>query len=514
MTVTIGVDVGTQGSKAIVYTTTGLQVGKAYAPHTISYPGPGLAEMDANQLVDATVSAISQAVREATESGINVADIAGIALSGILVGQVLLDEDSRVLYPIITSLDTRSADLAAKAARELEPLWLQESGTSTLDAYAAPFMLGWVRDNEPEIWARVKRTVSVAPFVSARLAGLSQSEMYTEPTHVSGWMVGWDASTGGFSSHQLDAFGIPEDILPPIVPSDSIIGELTSEFANLTGVPAGTPIVAGAGDVMQSNLASGLLRAGQACDSAGTTSILTVGVEGIIPEVTNVPGMLYSNGTLPGQSFYWGYIRAGGLSLRWFRDQVANLAHDEHAYSDFDSLAESEEAGSGGVLFLPYLAGGNPDSPNASGTWLGLHSGTNTGQLWRSALESIAFEYSSYLDVFHRTGTELEEVLVTGGGGNSNVWNSIKASVTGIPWRKPPRVDGPPLANAALANVALGLSESVEKQLMEWTAGGEIVQPNQSDNALYQQVGEIRTGLLRGPMLDVFEQVRNLRKLG
>lgn len=511
MTVTIGVDVGTQGSKAIVYTTSGLQVGRAYAAHNIEYPGPGRAEMHADELVEATVTAMAGAVREATESGISADDISGIALSGILVGQVLLDENSRVVYPVITSLDTRSAELAAKASRELEPRWLTESGTSTLDAYAAPFMLGWVRDNEPEVWARVARTVSVAPYVSARLAGLTQEQMYTEPTHISGWMVGWNAATGGFSSPQLADFGIPEDILPRVVSSDSVIGELTSEFAQKTGIPAGTPIVAGAGDVMQSNLASGLLRAGQACDSAGTTSILTVGVDGIIPEVTSVPGMLYSNGTLPGQSFYWGYIRAGGLSLRWFRDQVASLAHEEDAYADFDVLAEAVGAGSGGVLFLPYLAGGNPDSPNASGTWLGLDSGTTTGQLWRSALEAVAYEYASYLEVFQRAGTQLEEVLVTGGGGNSEIWNAIKASVTGVPWRKPPRVDGPPLANAALANVVLGRAESVEEQLREWTLGGSVVAPDAQEHEYYVQAAEIRTRLLKGPMLEVFQGVRDLQ---
>lgn len=513
MTVTIGVDVGTQGSKAIVYTTDGLQVGKAYAPHIITYPGPGRAEMDPAQLVEAAVTAIAAAVADARDNGVDPSEIAGLALSGILVGQVLLDEDGEVLHPIITSLDTRSADLAATAARELEPLWLTESGTSTLDAYAAPFMLQWVRDNRPDVWSRVARTVSVAPYVSGVLAGLTQEQMYTDPTHLSGWMVGWDVATSTFSSRQLASFGIDEAILPRIVASDSVVGEVTSRAAARTGIPAGTPIIAGAGDVMQSNLASGLVAPGQACDSAGTTSILTVGVEGIIPEVTAIPGMLYSQGTVPGQSFYWGYIRAGGLSLRWFRDHVARAGTDDSVYAEFDAMAEQVAPGSDGVVFLPYLAGGNPDSPHASGTWLGMDAGTDTARLWRSALESVAYEYASYLTVFRESGAGLSEVLVTGGGGNSTVWNQIKADVTGIPWRKPGRVDGPPLANAALANVALGLADSLPDQVAAWTAGGSVAEPDEKAHRLYRSAAGIRTQLLDGPMKDVFAGVRSLRDL-
>ena len=513
MTVTVGVDVGTQGSKAGVYTADGVQVGKAYAPHTIDYLGPGRAEMDVEHLVTAAFTAIAAALDDAVAAGIHRSEVAGIALSGILVGQVLLDEDGQILHPVITSLDTRAEGHAAAAARDLEPLWLTESGTSTLDAYAAPFQLQWIRDHRPEVFDRVARSVSVAPYVSARLAGLTQQEMVTDPTHVSGWMVGWDYATGDFSPRQFAAFGLPTDILPRVVPSDSVIGHVTAEAADRTGLPEGTPVIAGAGDVMQSTLATGMTDTGQATDSAGTTSILTVGVDGIIPEVTDMPGMLFSLGTLPGQAIYWGYIRAGGLSLRWFRDHVARLDGDDSIYATFDALAEQVAPGSDGVLFLPYLAGGNPDSPHASGTWLGMDSGTDTARLWRSALEAVAFEYAATLGVVERGGVDLSEVLVTGGGAGSTVWNQIKADVTGVPWRRPHRVDGPPLANAALVNQALGLTSDMAAQLADWTSGGETVTPDEDAHEIYRRAAEIRTRLLAGPMQEVFASVRQLRHL-
>lgn len=512
MSFTVGVDVGTQGSKAGVFATDGTLLGRGYALHTITYPAPGHAEMDPDHLVEAAHTAIAQAVGEAQRAGHDPAEITALCLSGILVGQVLLDEHNEVLHPLITSLDTRSADHAARAARELEPRWLTESGTSTLDAYAAPFMLQWVRDNEPQVWERVHRTVSVAPFVSARIAGLGVDEMYTDPTHASGWMVGWDNATRDFSPAQLADLGIPEQILPRTVASDSIVGAVTADAAARTGLPVGTPVIAGAGDVMQSSLASGVVATGQAADVAGTTSILTVCVDGIIPEVTAIPGMLYSLSTVPGQSFYWGYIRAGGLSLRWFRDQVARAGDRDEIYAEFDKLAETVAPGSDGVLFLPYLAGGNPDSPDASGSWLGMNSGTGTAELWRSALESVAYEYNSTLSVFEDAGMDLREVLVTGGGAASSVWNRIKADLTGIPWRVPARVDGPVLANAALANQALGVGNMVD-QLRAWNAGGAAHVPDPAAHAVYDKAAVLRKTLLTGPMLEAFSLVRQLRTL-
>lgn len=513
MSVTVGVDVGTQGSKAAVYTLDGVQVGRAYQTHTITYPGPGLAEIDPESLVDCAFTAIARALDDAENAGINRRDVKGIALSGILVGQVLLDRDSRILFPIITSLDSRAAGHASRAGRELEPLWATESGTTTLDAYAAPFQLQWIRDNHPDIYARAVRTVSVAPYISARLAGLSQEDMFTDPTHASGWMVGWSEHTRSFSPAQFDQLGLRTDFLPKIVPSDQIIGHVTADASLRTGLPEGTPIAAGAGDVMQSNLASGMVSTGQATDSAGTTSILTVGVDGIIPEATAIPGLLYSLGTIPGQSFYWGYVRAGGLSLRWFRDQVARCVQDDALYSQFDELAAAVRPGSDGVLFLPYLAGGNPDNENASGTWLGMDVSTTTGTLWRSALEAVAFEYAATLGTIQSNSKPLSEVLVTGGGAASNIWNQIKADVTGVPWRRPQRVDGPVLANAALINQALGLTDDLAAQLTAWNQGGQSAQPDPDAHRLYRSIEQVRSRLLDGPLRDVFAGVHSLRSL-
>lgn len=510
MAVTIGIDVGTQGSKAGIYSTDGTLLGQAYAGHELSYPGPGRVEMDALQIADAAVRAAAGAVREAAEAGVPASEIKGVAFSGILCGQVYVDAELNPVRPIIPFLDVRSAELAARADRELDPIWIEESGTSTLDAYAAPFPLQWVRDHEPEVYRRIKAVLSLGPFVAARFAGLSAREAFVDPTNLSGWVVGWDAQSQNFSERQFEQFGLDLSYTTRVVPSTEVIGGVSAEFAQRTGIPAGTPIVAGAGDVMQSNLSSGLLRSGQAADVAGTASILTLGVDRIEPAVSRVPGMLYSLGTVEGQSFYWGYVRAGGLSLRWFRDALSGLGSDDAAYVELDRLAAEVSAGSDGTLFLPYLSGGNPDNPHASGTWLGLNAGTDKAALWRSILESIAYEYADFLGEFANAGLPVSEVLVTGGGARSPIWNQIKADVIGVPWRVPQRGDGAILANAALAATGAGLVDSLESTVSEWLSGGTEFTPVPATHDTYATYRGVRNELLDGPLRDVFAGVKRL----
>ena len=512
MKATIGIDLGTQGTKAGVYTTDGVMVGHAYGEHILSYPGPGLVELDGMQILDAAITAVGKAVRKAAEDGVSAESIHAISFSGILCGQIFVDENLDPVRSIIPFLDLRSAPLAQAAARDLEPIWESESGTSTLDAYAAPFPLQWVRDNEPETYARISRVLSLGPWVAARFAGLDAAGAYTDPTHMSGWVVGWDAATGDYSDRQFELFGLDRSHAPRVVPSDSVIGHVTASVAERTGLPAGTPIVAGAGDVMQSNLASGLLEAGQATDVAGTASIFTVGVDGIVPQVTQVPGMLYSLATIPGQSFYWGYVRAGGLSLRWFRDRVAGLPPTDASYAQLDEAAGQVGAGADGVLFLPYLSGGNPDNPHASGSWLGLTAAADTKILWRSVLESIAFEYNDLITEFAAAGTPVEQTMVVGGGARSPIWNQIKADVTGVPWTVPTRTDGAILANAALAACGADLTggAGLADLLRTWNVGGTTQQPDPQRHARYTEVFAARNSLLRGPMREVFETVAGL----
>lgn len=506
-----GVDVGTQGSKAGIYLDDGTCVGEGYAEHAFDHLRPGWVEMDARQVCDAAVAAIAQA---SAQAGATVArEVAAIALSGILCGPVFVDADWQPVRPIIPFLDVRAADEVRWLAEEVEPRWVAESANASLDTYVMPAVYEWIRRHEPDVSRRIAKILSLAPYVGGCLAGLTAGDAYTDPSHLSGWIIGWDAATGRPSPRQLDDLGIDAALAPAVHAPWDVVGALTATMASRTGLPAGTPVCAGAGDVMQSNLGAGLTEPGMATDVAGTASILTVGVTGPSPAVTAVPGMLYSLGTLPGQALYWGYVKAGGLSLRWFRDGILGLPGDDAVYADGDRLAAAVAPGADGVLFTPYLSGGNPDNPDAAGLFLGMTAATSLGTLWRSMLEAIAFEYADFLDVFAANGVAVTEVRAVGGGARSALWNQIKTDVIGVPWRVPSRQDGAVLADAALAASAVsGGGDALAARVTDWVdAGGAAPEVDPAAHDAYRRVRAARRSLLDGPLREVFATLAPLR---
>lgn len=503
-----GVDVGTQGSKAGVYRDDGTCLGTGYAEHDLDHLRPGWVEMDPDQIVTASVSAVRQAV---ARSALAPAEIASIALSGILCGPVFVDARWRPVRPIIPFLDVRATEEVAWLANEVEPRWITESANGALDTYVMPAVYEWVRRHEPDVCSRIAKIVSLAPYVGGCLAGLTAADAYTDPSHLSGWIIGWDAATGSVSERQLADLGIPVELAPTVRAPWDVVGGLTADMARRCGLAAGTPICAGAGDVMQSNLGAGLTEPGMATDVAGTASILTVGVTEPSPAITAVPGMLYSLATVPGQALYWGYVKAGGLSLRWFRDQILGRHGDEGCYAEGDRLAAAVAAGSDGVLFTPYLSGGNPDNPDAAGSFLGMTAATGRGTLWRSMLEAIAFEYADFLDVFEANDTPVTEVLAVGGGAVSTVWNQIKADVVGRPWRVPSRQDGAILADAAVAGLGIGAIGDLAGTVAGWVGSGAAAMPDPATQLAYRRVRAARAELLAGPLREVFGTLAPLR---
>jgi len=505
----VGVDVGTQGSKAGVYSLDGRLLGSGYAEHLFDHLRPGWVEMDPAQIERAVVSAIGEALR-----GVDSSRVAALSLSGILCGPVFVDDDWNPVRPLIPFLDTRAQDELAWLRNDVEPLWETESANASLDTYVMATTYEWVRRHEPEVHGRIRKILSLAPYIAGCLCGLKGDDAFSDPSHLSGWIIGWDAATGRVSERQMSALGIPMEHAPRIVQPSDVVGAISADTARRTGLAAGTPVVAGAGDVMQSNLSAGLVAPGMATDVAGTASILTVGVTAPVPAITQVPGMLYSLGTLPGQALYWGYVKAGGLSLRWLRDEVLRRPGDDDLYREMDALAAHVAAGSDGVLFTPYLSGGNPDNPHASGTWLGMTAGTNIATLWRSMLESIAFEYADFLDVFAANGIPVDRVLAVGGGARSAIWNQIKADVVGASWRVPSRQDGAILANAALAAHGVGAIADLGAAVSSWVSGGDACAPDPARHATYRSVQAVRREILAGSLRATFGSIAPLRSPG
>ncbi|MGE4276687.1 MAG: FGGY-family carbohydrate kinase, partial [Lawsonibacter sp.] len=358
---------------------------------------------------------------------------------------------------------------------------------------------------------RGAKILNNGPYVLSRLANLNAEDAFIDWATLSGWLIGYDAVQKTWSEAQMKNLEIPMNLLPKIVKPWDIVGTLCEEEAGLTGLPVGIPIVAGAGDTMQSNLGCGLVEAGMAADVAGTAAMFTIMVDGINKNLSSNSDLLFSIGTLPDTYFYWGYIRTGGLSLRWFRDNICDRVDDNTFYDEIQALAEKVPAGSNGTLFFPYLQGGTGALEGASGCFLNMTSSTERGELWRAVLESIAYEYLSLTNSLRDNGIHVDKIIITEGGSKSHLWNQIKSDVLNAQVLTLNRKEGAVMSNIALAAYAVGDIQDLKESVSQWIEAKDTYTPNPSNTKLYQTVFAIQQTLLKETMCDAFSSLNKLR---
>jgi len=330
--------------------------------------------------------------------------------------------------------------------------------------------------------------------------------------HLSGWILGYNLKKRNWSEEQIDILGLPKEILPKIVKPWDIIGYLKKDEAERVGLIEGMPLVAGSGDIMQGNLGSGVTEDGACSDVAGTASIFTLLLGANSKKITDTKTLVSGFSTLDEQYLYYGFIPAGGLSLRWFRDQILKEPENGGAYNEMNKLAEKIPLGSDGVLFYPYLQGrANPYWENANGTWLGLYGSNKLENLYKSMMESIAFEYLSWANIFSKQGIEVKSTTIIGGGSNSEMWNQMKADILNTQCRTLKRFDGGVLGNAALAAYGVGEVKDLVETANKWVEVKKYYDPIKSNHDAYMKIFKARERIVNGPLKEIFEILADLR---
>lgn len=497
----VSIDCGTQSTKVVIYDQDFNSVAEHATPNNIEYPQPRWAQLDADSYVESALKGIKECLNK---SNINPKNIKAISGDGIICGVVGVDEDGDAITPFIPYLDSRAEEEAAWIKENLEPIWIEESGNSVVEALQPPVITMWLLKNHEEFKKRGAKIMNNGPYVLSKLAGLKAKDMYVDWCTISGWLIGFNAVEKTWSKRQMDMFGIPMEILPRIVKPWDIVGNLTKEAAEYTGLPEGIPIVAGAGDTMQSFLGAGVTEPGMAADVAGTAAMFGVMVDGINEDLSRNSGLYFTTGTLPDTYYYWGYIRTGGLSLQWFRDRVMNRPGDNTFYDEANTKAENVPAGSKGTLFFPYLQGGCNEAVNATGCFLNMTSATDTGILWRSILESIAYEYVTFTDRIREGGVNIDKVIFTEGGSKSDVWNQIKTDSLNVNGRTLKRKEGATLSNALLAAYAVGDIGDIKETLSKCITTDKEYVPNKVNSIYYRNVYHCHQSLLKDQMSHAF----------
>ena len=509
----LGFDAGTQSVKVAVYDEQMNCVASSSAPTTLTYPHPGWVSMDCDEYLALTIRGMKNCADEMRQRGMDPAEVRSIMGDGIICGICGVDADGNAITPYINYLDSRTAEDAEEINSWNLDIWGRETGNPEANCMFPALFARWFLKNSAEFQERGVKFVHDAPYVLAHLAGLKAEEMFIDWGTMSGWGLGYKVEEKCWSAEQLSLLGIPESMMPRIVKPWDIVGHLTEEMAEKTGFPAGIPVCAGAGDTMQSMIGSGNMQPGQAVDVAGTCSMFCVSTKGIVPELSRKgAGLIFNSGTLPDTYFYWGYIRTGGLALRWYKDNICRQEEDGDYYQVLSSQAAEVPAGSGGVLFLPYLTGGMNDILDASGCFLNMTMDTDQAVLWRAVLEAIGYDYMEITDLYRAAGIDLSRITITEGGSRDELWNQMKADMLGSRTITLENAAGAVMTNCLFGAYAVGNVSDIREALTDNLHIKKVCEPDSENHAFYRKQYEKKNRLVKTELAQAFRTLKEMRE--
>jgi xylulokinase len=441
----LGIDVSTTGAKALVIDEKGVVLATATTALTLQTPRPLWSEQDPHEWWAGTARSIQKALADAGAQG---SDVAAVGLTGQMHGLVLLGKGDEVLRPAILWNDQRTGaecDEIRKRVGRAELIRI--TGNDALTGFTAPKIL-WVRNHEPEVYAKARRVLLPKDYVRLRLTGVPAMDK----ADGSGTIL-FDLAKRHWSAEVLAKLDIPTEWLPPTFEGPEVTGQVSRAAAEETGLAAGTPVVAGGGDQAAGAVGAGAVTPGVVA--------LTLGTSGVI-FATTAKALVEPEGRLhafchavPGAWHFMGVTLSAAGSLQWYRDTLA-------PGESFDALvaeAASAPAGSDGLLFLPYLSGERtpyPD-PSARGAFVGLTLRHRRAHMTRAVLEGVAFSMKDCAALLAGAGLgAVSQVRVAGGGAKSALWRAIVASVLGAELVTVNSTEGAAYGAALLAGVGGG----------------------------------------------------------
>lgn len=510
----LGFDAGTQSVKTAIYDA-GMNCIVSDSNETIlTYPNPGWVEMNADQYLSAAVTGMKHCVLKMKEKGLDPAGIRSIFGDGVICGIVGINEKFQAVTPYINYLDSRTKeDVKALSAKKLK-IWAEETGNPEPNCMFPAMFARWMLKHCNKFLEEGKKFVHNAPYILANLAGLSAKDAFIDWGTMSGWGLGYDVIKKQWSLEQLEILGISPEMMPKIRKPWDIIGQLSEKYAEEIGLPAGIPICAGAGDTMQSMIGCGVVDVNQAADVAGTCAMFCIATDGIRPELSRPENeLVFNSGTLENTYFYWGFIRTGGLALRWYRDNVCNEVGNGAYFDELTRAAQKVPRGSKGVLFLPYLTGGFGENSNASACFLNMSMDTDQAVLWRAVLEAIGYDYMAVTDIYKRAGIPLERMIITEGGSKSGLWNQMKADMLGCQTATLENAQGAVFTDAVVAAYAVGDIKDLKKVFQKNLEIKEVYDPKEENTVYYRDVYKLQRKLVGDDMKPAFATLQKIEQV-
>ncbi|MEJ2667097.1 MAG: FGGY family carbohydrate kinase [Deinococcales bacterium] len=421
----LGIDLGTSAAKALVLDESGRVLAKGSAGHPLAHPEVGWSEQSPGDWWQAVASASAQALARAGHS-----PLSGVAVSGQLNGLVLLDERYQPVADALIWLDQRAVSEAAELNARYPEL-LRAAVVNPASAIYAGTKLLWLHRHRPELLERARHLLLAKDYINLRLTG-ELAEL-------------------------LEAADVPLERLPPLHHSTDVIGRVTAAAAEATGIPRGTPVMAGAGDVTALSVGSGAIDEDVVSVTLGTAGHVVVASRNLTP--AGYERIWQMRHAIPERYIRLGLVMSGGLSLAWFERELGAEERRQATVSGRDAYellierTASSEPGARGVLFLPFLEGAATpfQEPALRGAFLNVASSHVKGDLVQAVLEGVAYNVRDCVTLFEELGSDLREVRLSEGGSRSDTWCQVVADVLRKPVVTMHEIDASALGAAMIA---------------------------------------------------------------
>ena len=470
----LGMDVGTGGTRAVVVDGAGRLMGSAACDHApFRAEQPGWAEQDPEDWWRAAQEAIHGALAVAPEPR---EPIAAIALTGQMHGAVMLDENGAVLRPALIWCDTRTQPecdwLTEKIGYER---LIELTSNPALPNFTLTKLL-WVKTHQPEIFARIRHVMCPKDYVRYRLTG----EFAIDVQEASGTLL-LDVAHRRWSREVAEAAGIDMKWLPKVYESPEICARISETAAGLTGLKAGMPVAAGAGDQGAGAVGMGILEPGSVSATIGTSGVVFAATA----EPTKDPkGRLHTFcHAVPGLWHVMGVTQSAGLSLNWLRGAF-------FAGQDYDTLSEAAAkvpAGSEGLEWAPYLLGERTPhlDPEVRAAFAGIGVQHTAAHFVRAVLEGVAYSLQDTFTLFHELEIPVTAIRLGGGGARGALWRRIQAGIYGKAVEVLAAEEGGAFGCALMAGVGAGHWKNLDEACAHAIEVAERIEPDAADVAAY-----------------------------
>ncbi len=477
----IGIDVGTSGTKSVLFDIKGNVIASETREYPMSQPQNGWAEQNPEDWWDAAVCTLRKLTEQATDG-----EIVGIGLSGQMHSLVMLDECNEVIRPAILWCDQRTGAECVQMEEMIgRETLVRITGNPAMPAFTAAKLL-WVRNHEPQNFARCKHILLAKDYIRFRLTG----EYATEVSDASGMQL-MHIEEHTWSEEICDKLGIDVSALAKIYESPDVTGHVTEGVAALTGLSQGIPVAGGAADNAAAAVGMGICQEGRAFTTIGTSGVILAHTD---RPVTDPKGRVNTFcSAVPDAWQLLGVTQAAGLSLNWFRRTLAS----EWSYREIDEICKRIPIGSERLLYLPYLMGDRTPilDSNARGVFFGLSAMHTKQHMARAVIEGISFSLYSCLEVLREIDVPIGDMALCGGGGKSPFWQQLLSDLYDMPIKTTVSEEGAALGVAILAGCAAGLYESVPKGCEAIVREKNRSLPNSENTPLYRNYYRIYADL-------------------